>query len=171
MRISPITAPALFRRRPRFFYRPRSDPIVPPEAREEFPELREALDFLSQALEPEFDKCDMEALRQQNRYRRQQLFLLVAGATGAVLATVQAALTRFSWPGVLLALVGALSGVFAQRAERGGALQKYLDQRTRAERLRSLYFQYVVAVDRYAGDQRRQRLRDDVEAILTKDTA
>ena len=37
-------------------------------------------------LQPEFEKCDVEALREQNRYRRQQLTLLAGGTIGAILA-------------------------------------------------------------------------------------
>jgi hypothetical protein len=159
---------ALFRRLPSLRYRPPQWPIVPPEAGDEFAELRDDLTFLDAALLPKFRECDLTALVEQNRHRRQQLILLVAGAAGAVLGAVQAALSEFAWPGVLLALVAVLSAVFAQQVEHGRALQRYLDQRARAERLRSLYFQYLVRVDRYADAERKQRLRDDVAALLTE---
>lgn len=170
-RVRGLRGPALLRRRPRAAYRPASAPIVPPEAYERYPELREDLGFLAEVLEPEFSRCDVEALREQNRYRRQQLVLLIAGAAGATLGALQAALADTVWPGVALTLTSTLSGVFAQAVERGGALRRYIDQRTRAERLRSLYFQYVARIDRYAGDERRGRLRMDVEDVLTRDLA
>jgi len=163
--------PALFRRLPKLFYRPTSSPIGPPEDDQRYQDLWDELHFLARELKPDFEKCDIEALRQQNRYRRQQLILLAAGASGAILGAVQAAFTSLIWPGVLLALIGALSGWFVQTVERGHALQKYVDQRTRAERLRSLYFQYVTRVDRYSGDAGKERLRADIRAVVEKDLA
>jgi SMODS and SLOG-associating 2TM effector domain 1 len=68
-------------------------------------------------------------------------------------------------------LVAVLSAVFAQRVQHGQALPRYLDERARAERLRSVYFQYVVGVDRYSGPQRRQRLREDISELMRKGVA
>jgi hypothetical protein len=163
--------PELFRRLPKLFYRPTSSPIVPPENHKRFPDLQNDLRFLAEVLQPEFEKCDIAALRQQNRYRRQQSILLAAGAVGAGLGAVQAAFASIAWPGVLLAVTSALSGWFVQTVERGRALQKYVDQRTRAEQLRSVYFQYVTRIDRYTGKTREEQLQADIEDILTKDLA
>ncbi len=164
--------PELFRRLPKLFYSPAPSPIVPPDAHEGFPDLQDDLHFLADVLQPRFEKCDVAALRQQNRYRRQQVTLLAAGAVGAILGAVQAAFASIAWPGVLLAVISALSGLFVRTVERGRALQKYVDQRTRAERLRSLYFQYITRVDRYKEDDTREtHLRDDIDDILAKDLA
>jgi hypothetical protein len=162
--------PALLRRLP-IVNGPVETPIVPTEATTRFPELREDLDFLDEWLVPRFIECDLTAQRQQNRHRRQQLLLVAAGSLGAVLGAVQAALADDKWPALLVSLVAVLSAVFAQQVQHGHALPRYLDERARAERLRSVYFQYVVRVERYRGPSRRQRLREDVAALMNEKPA
>jgi hypothetical protein len=165
-----VGVPAMLRRLP-ILNRPGPPSIVDAQARELFPTLREDLDFLDRWLVPHFAECDLAAQRQQNRHRREQLLLVAAGSVGAVLGAVQAALDDVEWPGLLVTLVAVLSAVFAQRVQHGQALPRYLDERARAERLRSVYFQYVVGVERYRGVQRRQRLRDDVAELMRKESA
>jgi Protein of unknown function (DUF4231) len=159
--------PAMLRRLPSF-NRPKPTPIVEPSAADAFPELRDDLVFLDENLVPEFIESDLAALREQNRHRRQQLLLVAAGSLGAVLGAVQAAFVDVKWPGLLVTLVAVLSAVFAQRVQHGQALPRYLDERAKAERLRSVYFQYLVGVERYRGRDRRQRLRDDVAQLLAE---
>jgi Protein of unknown function (DUF4231) len=159
--------PALLRRLP-IVNRPVETSIVADEAKTEFPQLREDLDFLDEWLLPRFKECDLKAQREQNRHRRQQLLLVAAGSLGAVLGAVQAALDHVKWPGLLVTLLAVLSAVFAQQVQHGQALPRYLDERARAERLRSVYFQYVVRVDRYGGRDRRQRLREDVAGLMSE---
>lgn len=148
--------------------RPVASPIVPTEAKAQFPDLGDDLDFLEEWLVPRFTECDLRAQREQNRHRREQLLLVGAGSLGAVLGGLQAAFDHVKWPAVLLTLVAVLSAVFAQRVQHGQALPVYLDERARAERLRSLYFQYVVRVERYRAPNRRQRLREDVAALMSE---
>lgn len=159
--------PALLRRLP-LLSPPTTTSIVPTEAKTRFGDLREDLEFLDEWLVPRFTECDLKAQREQNRHRRQQLLLVAAGSLGAVLGAVQAALDDAKWPGLLLSLVAVLSAVFAQQVQHGQALPRYLDERAKAERLRSVYFQYVVRVDRYQGPNRRQRLREDVAALVSE---
>jgi hypothetical protein len=91
---------ALFRRLPKLCYRPASSPIATLADCEEFPDLRDDLHFLAEVLQPEFEKCDIEALREQNRYRRQQLILLAGGTIGAILGAFQAAFDKVTWLGL-----------------------------------------------------------------------
>lgn len=161
--------PAMLRRLPSLD-RPKPTPIVDAEVMDEFPALRKDLEFLEENLVPEFIECDLASLREQNRHRRQRLLLVVAGSVGAVLGAVQAALENVTWPGLLVTLVAVLSAVFTQRVQHGRALPRYLDERAKAERLRSVYFQYLVGVRRYTGDDRRQRLRDDVAQLLSQES-
>ena len=163
-------APALLRRLP-IINRLVETPIVPARVRQEFPELSEDLEFLDEWLVPRFTECDLRAQREQNRHRRQQLLLVAAGSAGAVLGAVQAALADVTWPGLLVTLVAVLSAVFTQQVQHGRAVSRYLDERARAERLRSVYFQYVVRVDRYRGSERRQRLREDVAELMSETSA
>jgi hypothetical protein len=131
-------APAVLRRLP-IVNTPVASPIVPRDARAQFPGLSDDLDFLEEWLVPCFTQCDLRAQREQNRHRREQLLLVGAGSLGAVLGALQAAFADVKWPGLLLTLVAVLSAVFAQRVQHGQSLSVYLDERARAERLRSLY--------------------------------
>ena len=169
--MSEWNGPALFRRLPKLCYRPASSPIVPLAAYKQFPDLKDDLHFLAEVLQPEFQKCDVEALREQNRYRRQQLTLLAGGTIGAILGAFQAAFDKVTWLGWLVVAITLFLVFFVRIAGRRHALQHYAEQRTRAERLRSLYFQYVTRVDRYTGETRAERLRADVKNILAKDLA
>jgi hypothetical protein len=162
--------PALLRRLP-IVNRPVERPIVPAAVREEFPGLGEDLDFLDEWLVPRFTECDLRAQREQSRHRRQQLLLVAAGSVGAVLGAVQAALADATWPGLVVTLVAVLAAVFTQQVQHGRAVSRYLDERARAERLRSVYFQYVVRVDRYRGSKRRQQLREDVAELMRETSA
>src|SRR4051812_9044194 len=95
--------PAVLRRLP-ILNRPATPSIVDAQARELFPSLRDDLDFLEDALVPDFVECDLAAQREQNRHRRQQLLLVAAGSVGAILGAVQAALENATWPGLLVTL-------------------------------------------------------------------
>jgi hypothetical protein len=159
--------PAMLRRLPSL-NPPHPTPILPAGVSRQFPHLQEELQFLQDRLVPQFDECDLAALRAQNRHRREQLLLVAAGSVGAVLGAVQAAFADATWPALLVTLVAVLSAVYAQRAQHGRALPRYLDERAKAERLRSMYFQYLVGVAGYGGESRRQRLRDDVAQVLSE---
>ena len=165
------SGPALFRRLPKLCYHPASSPIAMLADCDEFPDLRDDLHFLAEVLQPQFEKCDIEALREQNRYRRQQLVLLAGGTIGAILGALQAAFDKVTWLGWLVVAITLFLVFFMRTTGRRHALQHYAEQRTRAERLRSLYFQYVTRVDRYTGQTRKERLRADVKDILARDLA
>ena len=160
-------APALLRRFPRLVLRADPAAIVAPGAADDLPERSDDFAFLDRVLLPRFQQSDEAALRAQNRHRRQQLVLLVAGSAGAVLGAVQAAVPA-PWPGIVLAAVTAASGVFALQVQRGDALRRYLRMRSRAETLRSLYFRYLLGLEPYDGPERRQALREAVQAACTE---
>jgi hypothetical protein len=161
--------PAMLRRLPGLD-RPKPTPIVDAEVRDEFPALRKDLEFLEENLVPEFIECDLA---------------LVAGAEPASSAAVAVGgrgvdrsgsrscpgrVGERHVAGLLVTLVAVLSAVFTQRIQHGRALPRYLDERAKAERLRSVYFQYLVGVGRCTGDDRRQRLRDDVAQLLSQES-
>ena len=156
----------LFRRLTPLFRRPVSQPIVPRAKRDTFTELADDLSFLAAELEPTFTACDLEALRQQSRYRQQQLILLIGGVTGAILGALQAVFTSAAWLGALVALLALPSAWFARVMRNRRALERYVDYRIRAERLRSLYFQYVTQVGPFGSDTRQDRLKAEVAAVL-----
>jgi hypothetical protein len=103
--------PALFRRLPKLCYHLASSPIAMLTDCDEFPDLRDDLHFLAEVLQPQFEKCDIEALREQNRYRRQQLVLLAGGTIGAILGALQAAFDKVTWLGWLVVAITLVFGV------------------------------------------------------------
>lgn len=163
--------PPLLRRLPSLFRGPAFNPIVPPGTRARFGDLEDDLRFLDDALGAAFEQCDLEALRQQSRYRRQQLLLLAGGVTGAIVGALQAVFTSQVWLGAAVAALALVSVWYARAIQRNQSLRHYVDERTRAERLRSLYFQYVTRVGRYAGETREAQLRADVAAVLAEELA
>jgi len=165
----------LFKRLTPIFRGPVSWPIVDPDRRNEFMRTTDALttdlEFLAVALEPTFGTCDTEALREQNRYRRQQLVVLAGGVTGAVVGALEAVFAKAVWLGALVALLALLSVVYAQAMRKRRALEQYVDYRVRAERLRSLYFQYVTRVEPFGDDDRQDRLKAEVAVVKTQNAA
>jgi len=157
--------PALFVRFPRFPSPTGSSPVIPPEARETYPALRDDIDLLSQEALPAFTRYDLEALRDQNSYRAQQIVLLVGAALVSGLGGLQAVFPGQRWPGVLLAVLGLLLGAFGRWARRQRSLDAYLTARLRAERLRAVHFQFLAGQGHYAGPDRAAALRTSVRSI------
>lgn len=155
---------ALLRRFPRI-RPPVSRPVLDPSAKIEFPEFDEDYAVLEEVLDPPFTEYDTAALRDQHRYRRQNVIVLLGAALLTGLGGLQAVFPGQRWPTVVLAFLGlilVLSSAFAKESE---SLQGYLQARVRAERVRSLYFLYLSRTGRYAEDNRRTALRQAVRAI------
>jgi hypothetical protein len=81
---------------------------------------------------------------------------LLTTAFGALQAWLQTA----PWPGVVVATLGAATSALTTVARRQGSLQNYLTARVRAERLRSLYFEYLASTPAADDAVRHERLRD-----------
>jgi hypothetical protein len=142
-----------------------SGPVIPPTARATYPALADDLDTLGQVVTPEFARLDGAALRDQNRHRRQQVLVLLGSAVITALGGIQAALPDARWPGLALAVAGVLLATSSRWAREQSNLDSYLGARVKAERLRSLYFQYLSRTGSYAGEDRVATLRHAVLAI------
>jgi hypothetical protein len=140
-------------------------PVIPPDRRAAYPALAEDFAVIDSVITPVFTKLDSAALRDQNRYRRQQVFILLGSALLSGLGGLQAVLSAQRWPGILLAALGALVATSSQWAREKGSLSRYLSTRARAERLRALHFEFLSAMGRYAGENRVEELRRAVLAI------
>ena len=164
-------APALLKRFPKLRAPSGSDPVIPREARDDypgrgaFPQLAEDFTVLDREVVPAFTEYDKTALRDQNRYRRQQVLIILGAALVAGLGGLQAVFPHQRWPGIVLAVLGlALASTSALVKERA-SLACYLSARVRAERLRALHFEYLSETGQYAGPGRETALRHAVVAI------
>lgn len=158
-------APHLFARWPSLRSPRTSPPVISAEAREAYPALAADLAVLEEEVSPDFHKSDLAALDFQNRYRRQQVTILLGSVVVSGLGAVQALLADQRWPGLLLALLGfALAGT-SRATHELGAQRVYLRERAKAERLRAVYFRFLSRTGRYAGEDRIVALRRAVVAI------
>jgi hypothetical protein len=160
--------PALLRRLPRLFGTVSSDPIVQPAHREEFSDLEPDFAFLDEHLAPAFERHDQEALRAQNRFRRQQLTLILGGASTTVLGSLHASLgSGWRWAAFAEAIVAGLLVIVVLIAQRTHAQRRYLENRLRAEKLRGEFFLFVARVGTYSDDATRGDVLEERVAELT----
>jgi hypothetical protein len=140
-------------------------PAIPPDKRASYPELAADFVVLDREVAPAFTQFDMKALRDQNRYRRQQVLVVLGSALVTGLGGVQAVFPGQRWPGVLLALLGVALAGSTRVAKEQASQADYLDARVKAERLRGLHFQYLSRLQPYAESDRDLVLRHAVLAI------
>ena len=167
-------APALLKRFPKLRAPAVSYPVIPEKQRYEgddypgrgaFPQLAEDFKLLDTEVAPDFTKYDKTALRDQNRYRFQQVLIILGSALVAGLGGLQAVFPHHRWPGIVLAVLSlALVGTSAFAKEQD-SLDSYLSARVRAERLRALQFEYLSETGQYAGPGRETALRHAEAAI------
>jgi hypothetical protein len=144
-----------------------SPPVIPDEKRKEYPALAPDFAVLDEVVADAFHKSDLAALRHQNRYRNQQLLVLVGSVVTSGLGGLQALLSDQRWPGILLAALGATLAISSRATSELGAQKAYLAERVKAERLRALHFRYLSRTRAYVGADRVGNLRlavIDVEA-------
>ncbi len=140
-------------------------PVIPEESRAAYPELAADFAVLDREVTPAFTEADQAALRDQNRYRRQQVLILLGSAMITGLGGLQAVFPSHRWPGLLLALLGIVLAASTRLAKEGASQADYLSARVKAERLRALYFRYLAAMGPYVGPNREIALRRAVAAI------
>lgn len=156
---------ALFKRRPRLRPKLNKPQLFPGSSGDSYPALKADLDTVSEIVAPAFSRYDLAAQREQNTYWGQQVLVIVIGSLAAAFGAVQAALSSQVWPGVVVTLLGALSSVVAAMANERGAQRAYLDNRTKAERLRAAAFAYLAELPPYTGPERRQKLAGTIGEV------
>lgn len=142
-----------------------SRPVVPVDKRAGYPAFAADFEVLDQVVAPAFERFDVQALCDQNRYRRQQVFVLLGSAILTGLGGLQAVVPGQRWPGLLLAALGVLLATSSRWAGERSSLSTYLDARVKAERLRAVHFEFLSRTGRYAGDSRVPALRRAVIAV------
>ena len=141
-------------------------PVIPDEKRALYPELAPDFTKLDQEVTPVFTKYDLAALRGQNRYRRQQVLILLGTALVTGLGGLQAVFPALRWPGVLLAVLGAALAATTQFAKESESQTEYLDARVKAERPRELYFLYLSAKGPYAPSAKSPNAEPDRDSAV-----
>ena len=121
--------------------RPRSP--IPPTAAARYPDLRQRIDAADRLVVPAFTECDAEAGAEQNRHRWLTVLAILGGLLTTLAGALQAWLQSVPWPSVVVATMGALTSALITVSRRQDSLRRYLIARIRAERLRSLYFEYL----------------------------
>jgi Protein of unknown function (DUF4231) len=169
-----VQPPALVARFPKpFWWRPdpaaqwQSDwPVLPVDADQRFPELAPDFQLWRDNYEQPFRRLDHEAQLLQHQFWRQQIALIVGGLLATALGAYQAARGggQEGVAAVQAVLTGALTGLTALVRGRH-AQQGYLTARLKAERIKSEFFLFLARVGAYAGPDRADRLRHQVEEI------
>ncbi len=142
------------RRRARQFW-----PAIPEDERAAYPALADDFAVLDEVVAEPFRRLDLAALRQQYRYRRQQVFVLLGSALISGFAALQAVLPAESWPGIVVAVLGFALAGSSLAAKELGMLPEFLAARIRAERLRALHFQFLSRTGPFAREDRVRALR------------
>ncbi|WP_433503808.1 DUF4231 domain-containing protein [Pseudonocardia halophobica] len=145
--------------------RPRKRSVLAPSAAEEYPQLAADIALADEIVGPEFAATDHAAMVQQNRYRRQQVMIILGTAVLTGLGGLQAVFSDERWPGILVAVLGFLLTFAGRAAGELRALDTFLDERIKAERLKSAYFRFLSRTGRYATEDRVSRLRRAVVAV------
>jgi hypothetical protein len=157
--------PALLVRFPSLRTPGTSWPPVPPKTADDYPELAADIATAEQEVGPAFREADLAALRHQNRYRRQQVVLVLGSALLTGFGGLQAVFLHQRWPGLVLGLLGALLAVLSTAVNELNALEGFMSERVKAERLRSVCFRFLSRTGRYAGADRVSVLRRVVNTI------
>jgi Protein of unknown function (DUF4231) len=160
-----MVALSLLKRFPKLRAPAESQSVIPENERGNFPDFASDFALLDRVAAPAFAELDKAALREQNRYRRQRVSIIVGSALITGLGGLQAVFPAQRWPGLLLTVLGIALAAGTRLANERASLTAYLSARARAERLRALHFQYLSAMGRYAGADRETTLRRDVLAI------
>jgi SMODS and SLOG-associating 2TM effector domain 3 len=150
---------ALLKRWPRLWYTPRETPLIDVADIGTYTTLAGDLATVNEVIGPRFKEYDLNALRAQNSYWRQQVSLLCVSALTTGFGSVQAAYSHQVWPGVVVAVLGVLTAAVAGLGGERGAQLAWLDQRTKAERLRSMAFAYLAELPPFTGHERDRQLK------------
>jgi uncharacterized protein DUF4231 len=144
-----------------------SHPVIPTAERARYPALAEDFAVLDDVVAKAFEKSDLSALRNQNRYRNQQLLALGGSVITSGLGGLQALLADRHWPGIALAVCGALLALSSALMRELRTQQAYLAERVKAERLRALHFRFLSRTGGFGDADRVGNLRRavlDIEA-------
>jgi hypothetical protein len=159
--------PAIVARFPRLRLRlpEEPEPIIPTDEAGRYPALADDIGVLDKEVGRTFAISERAARVAQNRYRRQQVVILLGSAVLSGLGGLQAVFPDHRWLGLVLVVVGVLLTGASQAAGELKTLDCFLTERVKAERFRAMYFRYLSRTGRYRGEDRVGVLRRAVLAV------
>jgi hypothetical protein len=141
-----VRRPSLLRRFPILGrYRPQDLPLLSLGVEGQYPLLESRIAIAREILEDPFEEANQKALVCQNRHRRQRVALILGSLLSTAFGAAQAAYTSQVWIGVVVATLAAATAATSTLVQHDYAVRKYISERTKAERLRSLCFSYISA--------------------------
>lgn len=162
---------ALFNRFPKFNPLPaKPKELVPQQDRSLYPSFVTDFAILETQLMGIFRELDNKAKLYQNTYRWMYIILILGGALATTLTIIQIALPDVNGFGIAGAAVAAILGLVTTLLQQLNRQRDYLDNRLKAERLRSEYFMFLGHFDQYADnepdaqDPEAQKRNDDFRA-------
>ena len=154
----------LFKRLPKLVYKQNEEsPLIPAQEQKQYPDLEQDFGALEEKLLPRFHELEAQSLEAQNRYRRQQVTLIIGGAAASTLGAAQAAFSDMPWIGIAETILAAVLTAVAINAQKLNAQKEYFTYRVKAELLRGEYFLFLSRLDRYASD--RDRIQNLIKQI------
>lgn len=144
----------------------------------QYPLLKQDLADLEQHLLPAFWEFNQKAKHYQNRYYLYQWVFML----GAFVTTLLGALTTYAYTldsttsllpnafGILTAIISAITAFFNALSTQNSPQTRWAKSRRLAEELRMAYFKYLAHLDPYTGEDRVQKLRQNVLQIRRKET-
>jgi hypothetical protein len=151
---------------PRLRYRaPEAVPIIDPGFVVEYPLLADAIHEANRVIAPAFHEVDATAHRERNHARLFIVLAIAAGFGTISFGALQAWLAAEAWPGVLVAVSGALAAALVALSRRYEASEDDLSAAHRAEALRTLYFDHLAAPLPVSDAEREARIQDLVNAV------
>ncbi|GAA3665255.1 hypothetical protein GCM10022267_59370 [Lentzea roselyniae] len=151
---------------PKVRYRaPEPRPLIDPGFVVAYPLLADAIHDANAVVAPAFHELDAQADVEQNRYRLMAVLAIAGGLTTTVFGALQTWLKDTPWPGVLVVAGGAFAAAITIVARKRESLDKYLTARSRAERLRALYFAHLAAPAPATEEERQDKVADLEAAV------
>jgi hypothetical protein len=139
--------------------------VVEPEQARRYPALAGDITVLHEVVGPAFSASERAALLAQNRYRRQQVVILLGSALLTGLGGLQAIFPDQVWLSLVLAVLAVVLTGVSRAAGELKTLECFLGERVKAERLRAMYFRYLSRTGRYRTEDRVAVLRRAVLAV------
>jgi hypothetical protein len=139
-----LRKPALLRRFPVLWrYRPAREELHPKGLEQSYPRLADRITFARKVIDDPFAEANRRALAAQNRHRRQRVAMILGSLLATGFAAAQASFTSAAWIGVVVATLAAATATMTALIQQDEALHRYISERRKAERLRSLSFTFV----------------------------
>jgi hypothetical protein len=146
----------LFKRFPRLIWKEgEKQHIIDSGVQGQYPDLAADFAVLDKQLMPYFWELDAEALRAQNQFWLEQVFLIIFTAIVTILGAIQVARPNNKLPGIVQAVLSGILGIVIFSARSLKTHESYFTNRLKAEGLRGEYFMFLGRAVAYSNDTDR----------------